>query len=205
MFKENILKHKLLFTFSLFLFVLFIFNFSNCFASTSIDTYKEKADALDGLVSYCIYYGNDGSVLLAGSRSSNFPVIVYNPGDGSIYAMKANYTNVNGCYVYTWDGTDFVNPRSCSYSGNSGNFGYNGTLFLYSSVDIVDGSDTSNIYFFQGTPASTTILAQKLEEVEMTTVLQEIILLLPLIIVVVVSLVGLRKALQILLTLLQRV
>ena len=74
--------------------------------------------------------------------------------------------------------------------------------FVYSPMNINNDFDIENSDFFYKTPLSR--LAQIVEKSRMETTLQEVIRILPLIIVVVVFLVGLRKALQILLTVLRR-
>ena len=123
-----------------------------------------------------------------------------------IYASDKGYgTNdnrVSSCqYAINLDSTDFSQPvekynRTWGYCcGSLENFDV-----LYSSVDI---HDTSGGVFFQKTPVPVLVEVMSPEVVEKKTV-QEILGVLPLIIVVVVSFLGLRKALKMLLSLLRR-
>ena len=70
---------------------------------------------------------------------------------------------------------------------------------IYSTTDVIayDGS-----IFFQGAPLG--VVAQKVQGLKLEEVMKEIVLILPLIIVTLVSLVGLRKALKTLSMLLHR-
>lgn len=137
--------------------------------------------------------------------------------------------NVNGYYQYILalttkncfsnnycNGVDFINIEG--YTGRYGdavsfynNYGHSGI--------IVSGSESENIYpfatnydnpikvygtendFFYLTP---TVLQTTLKKVEMSVVLTEVVKLIPLILVVVVCFLGLRKALRMLLMLLRR-
>lgn len=81
---------------------------------------------------------------------------------------------------------------------------YNGSYSVLSSNFDVLNVDGVNTVFQQPTLGKVTTLAPVMNKVEMTPVLEEIIMILPLIIVVVVSLVGLRKALKMLSQLLHR-
>lgn len=75
--------------------------------------------------------------------------------------------------------------------------------FFYSSVDIYDSNKIDVL--FQGTPlVSQKVVAQAVEEVEMSQALQEVIAILPMTLVVLVSLVGLQKGLKMLVTFLRQ-
>lgn len=146
-----------------------------------------------------------------------------------IYSMR--FTEVSGKkYVFSWllvsvndDGT-FTLVKDLSdncglwlnevyvLSSNNSSWelykqkGYLGIYYakekiIYSNIDIYNGIKSDDI-FFQAPPQG--ILAPIVEGTKMETTLQEVIHLLPLIIVVVVSFLGLRKALQMLSTLLRR-
>lgn len=75
--------------------------------------------------------------------------------------------------------------------------------FFYSSVDIYDTNKIDVL--FQETPlVSQKVVAQAVEKVEMSQALQEVIAILPMTLVVLVSLVGLRKGLKMLETFLRQ-
>lgn len=86
-----------------------------------------------------------------------------------------------------------------NFSGGPGLSGSSGCIF-YSTVDIYD---TDGTIFFQA-PLTLTPLAKIVEESNPKGILGEIIVILPLIIVVVVSFLGLRKALTLLLEVFHR-
>ena len=96
--------------------------------------------------------------------------------------------SVNGDYSY------------CNYIDLSGNNGQPVKVFTASN-NILNADGT---IFFRLAPQVQGIVAQQVETVKMSQVLAEIITLLPLILVVMVSLVGLRKGLKMLVTFLRQ-
>lgn len=102
----------------------------------------------------------------------------------------------------------YVNFTTSGVIRNEGQGSYNqvyahasGKPNIYSNRDVYSGA-SRDIVFFQVPPQG--ILAPIVEETKAEVILQEVVQLLPMILVVVVSFLGLRKALQILSTLLRR-
>lgn len=139
---------------------------------------------------YCIFLSSDGSMSFAYSVDDNATFIGYkdvNNLDKVETGGKFYFGNiVNNEWVYS------------GYVPTGGFYESKGIL-VYSNQDVIH--DKEGNVFFQVAPP---ILARVVEQVEMKVTMREIIQILPLIIVVVVSLVGLRKALQMLLRLLRR-
>lgn len=123
------------------------------------------------------------------------------------YASDSGYGSTNNrvsykIYTISLNSTDFSKPNE-SFERRWGYICYDGldnVKIIASSVDI---HDTSGGIFFQKTPVPVLVEVMSPEVVEKKTV-QEILGVLPLIIAVVVSFLGLRKALKMLLTFLNR-
>lgn len=161
---------------------------------------------------------NSNVVVLRDKESGYYyiPVIFkgYSYGDNANFVYR-KYKDVYGltipgwqvCTVYKYDGNDFIAipEDEMSYWGSNSffQFSYNGRNIevAYSTLDILneDGS-----VFFRQPEVEKMVLAPVLEVVEMDKVLIQIIQILPMILVVVVSLVGLRKGWQVLSKLLHR-
>lgn len=99
---------------------------------------------------------------------------------------------------------DFTDKEAMIGSGIEANWTENFVVGPYSNIlsTNMEIYDHNGKIFFPKTPLP--IVAQSVEEVEMSQVLQEIVALLPMTLVVLVSLVGLRKALKMLETFLRQ-
>lgn len=150
-----------------------------------------------------------------------------------LFYRKGNYANTDYYFVYTFpeneDGTipetqktygvHRINEGGFTFGdtvigetsgGTLSGYSYNGykSAFIASNYDIVDQADTSSVVFQQPTLGKATTLAPVIQREKtkgtLQVVLTEIIQILPLIIVVLVSFLGLRKALKMLSRLLNR-
>lgn len=205
--------NKILLNKMLLIFVVFVIAVSACFSnvkasSTKYITANNVTYTLpDECTEYYIIFKYDGKIWL---YFGNTPYWGVHKGSGYydlfIYASDKGYGSVDNrlsCYQYAinLDSTDFSQPvekynRTWGYCcGSLENF-----EVLYSSVDI---HDTFGGIFFQKTPVPVLVEVMSPEVVEKKTI-QEILGVLPLILVVVVSFLGLRKALKMLLTFLNR-
>lgn len=205
--------NKILLNKMLLIFLVFVIAVSACFSkvkasSTKYITTNNVTYTLpDECTEYYIIFKYDGKIWL---YFGNTPYWGVHKGSGYydlyIYASDNGYgsnnNRVSSCqYAINLDSTDFSQPvekytRTWGYCcGSLENF-----EVLYSSVDI---HDTSGGIFFQKTPVPVLVEVMSPEVVEKKTV-QEILGVLPLIIAVVVSFLGLRKALKMLSTFLNR-
>lgn len=206
------LKNKKVFIIISLLFIILFFNISSCFASISytqgnIDYVVPDlpSDVIGS--TYCIidchFNGYDVSHYLFYTHESNVKLL--RNTDRSVeqyYFVDSNNNKVTNVYF-----------RELKYGSDSwGDVVSSGLFFGNGAVGRIDsnyiGYANCNCYNLDGTvffkaPAKG-ILVQKLEGVEMSQIMKEIIVILPLTIVVVVSLVGLRKALAMLFTLLRK-
>lgn len=128
---------------------------------------------------------------------NNGDVVVNNINNGSVqnftvYVVSKdsyNFNNYTNKFTTTWTS---INPQK--------NVSYAGCKVLYSTSDLYTASGD---IFFQKTPVPVLVEVMSPEVVEKKTI-QEILGVLPLTIVVVVSFLGLRKGLQMLLSFLRR-
>lgn len=205
--------NKILLNKMLLIFVVFFIAVSACFSNVKASSSKYiTANNVtytlpDECTEYYIIFKYDGKIWLF---FGNTPYWGVHKGSGYydlyVYCSDSGYGSNNNrassCqYAINLDSTDFSQPvekynRTWGYCcGSLENF-----EVLYSSVDI---HDTSGGIFFQKTPVPVLVEVMSPEVVEKKTI-QEILGVLPLILVVVVSFLGLRKALKMLSTFLNR-
>ena len=143
--------------------------------------------------------------------------------DGTLFLfLFSGSLTVSG---YSGAGTRFQFSSKDSYSyysltdgswfkyGNSGEYGLIDCTVLVSCNDLlkdlerinnIKGEEAESFFFNPKVPVGTGILAPVVEPTGMETTLQEIIQLLPMIMLILVGLIGLRKALAFLLTFLRQ-
>ena len=133
---------------------------------------------------------------------SKSPFIITTTNDGIIGFKNSDNSRFYSFTTQTYDtnttlnsqnfNTDFHDYETSTAAPNGIN------NILYSNSDIYD---TSNNVVFQAPPqVQPTIVASQVEEVEMNKTLQEILGILPVVIVVLVGLIAIRKAIQFLMT-----
>ena len=181
-------KNKKIILIFFFIFIFFFLSYRNVFASFSVEYNGETLelpDLPDGLLEN--YF-----ILSSGSSYR-----IYTSDYEFTYKESRGYLTLeNGSCQYctlffgSWD----------DWAGSSGASGVSDiNAVVYSNFDIKDSS--GNVVFLsspqQGEEAQV-ILAPVVAQVEMSQTLSETVKLLPLIIVVVVSFLGLRKALRML-------
>lgn len=208
---------KILIVFAfLFLFVLFISGecsaFSYDYNDTTINVPEIPQEAKDRGFIIC-GYGDGCDSIENGATFLVYPL--EDVRDNCFYYLDNRYNNRNLCYKTTnsdkgklrvlkinqkkteWiEETKYLSDSHDMWSNYV--FAYPPT---YSKYCIYEDSSYSSI-FFQGTPLG--IVTQKVQALNLEETMGEIVGILPQILVIVVSLVGLRKALKTLSTLLHR-
>jgi hypothetical protein len=187
----------------LFAILLFLLGCSSVFASTSLTdlegtTYilpdlPEEINGCPYIISRCEKYN---TYCLLFVKSNDFSQFV-NSDDDVILPVDASGNQCSDVYLAETKTLD--NPTSWTTKKWGGLQPATAHHFIYANYNIYN---TDGTVFFQ--PAPQGIVARQVEKVEMSQVLQEIITLLPLILVVVVSLAGLRKGLKMLETFLHQ-
>lgn len=195
----------------LLIFVVFVISVSACFSNVKASstkyitannvTYTLPDDCTDN---FFIFEGFDSTLRLV---YGNFPYWLVHENNGDVVLWNMNGDNKESFVICDINkgSNDFSNPikkftSTWTSINPSKNVSYAGCRILFSSNDIYYRSGG---IFFQKTPVPVLVEVMSPEVVEKKTV-QEILGVLPLIIVVVVSFLGLRKALKMLLTFLNR-
>ena len=188
------MKHKKIF----FIFVLFLILFSTVSYGANYPPYPEGYDITDYFI-----FEYDGSIYLASVLNRD-----------NVYVGHQGSSHLSSYMIY---GTNLL------FILQDNNWVFDDDSFLYDSGHVLIPPDNSKFTVLMSTfninydgywanqtgtevfsPAPQGVIADSVETVEMNQVMKEILGILPLILVVVVSLVGLRKALSMLLTLLRR-
>lgn len=188
------LKNKKLFFILLITLILLFFSVSSCFADNSPIPLPNEYEY------YVVWYVDNTYYAMTSQNKAT-----YQDYDGN-----ENFWLDGDKKFYIYNGSSWLEDSiPNSYYGSNyvvfqyrQNYGLTFASTIYASNhDIVFTADPGKVFFHK---APVGVLAQKLEGVEMSQVMKEILGVLPLIIVVVVSLVGLRKAFQMLSTLLRK-
>lgn len=199
------MKNKKILIIALFLILFCLLGYSKSFAAVSY-TYNGNKITLpeipekEGYINYIIYYTDDNpnivQLKLFPTDLSYYPT-VYKPSGCLGLNTYSNTLNSHApSYFYDVEkGTDWT---------KTGDSGYIGAIkpsnIVACTTDIyyTDGKQkTDDKPFFQQTP-QVGIVAQQVEEIQLSQALQEVIAILPMTLVVLVSLVGLRKGLKML-------
>lgn len=205
------MKNKKILIIALFLILFCLLGYSKSFASVSY-TYNGNKITLpeipkkEGYINYLIYYANDNpnivQLKLFPTDLSYYPT-VYKPNDCLCLNTYSN-TLISSAPSYFYDvekGADWTKTSDSGYIG-----GIESLNIVACTTDIyyTDGKQkTDDKPFFQQTP-QVGIVAQQVEEIQLSQALQEVIAILPMTLVVLVSLVGLRKGLKMLETFLRQ-
>lgn len=213
-------KNKKFILISVLTLILLILSINSCFASVGYYNSSGEFVELPEL-----------PVLENTAKMSNYIIVVNDPAGEQYYTLYYFPDEENLC-GYEWTSTNHTLrigyiDSDTSYECTSYRLNYSisddwlsngtswggpnldGSYVVASTKDIIN-RDTNEVVFqraplFQQTVGETqAVVANQLEGVQMVQVMKEIVGVLPLIIVVVVSLVGLRKALQMLSTLLHK-
>lgn len=140
---------------------------------------------------FLYYEGNEFDRIEFWPNGDSPDVVVFLKEDGSIIDSK----NGDSIYLYDYNSKNGVWGSPRPWGGLSGT----GVKVFYSSENVYNEDGT---VFFRRTPLG--IVGEALETTPMEGVLMEIVKILPLILVLVVSLLGLRKCLKTLSTLLRQ-
>lgn len=190
----------------LFAILLFLLGCSSVFASTSLKdpdgtTYilpdlPAEFEGYNYFITKCERYN---TYALFCVKDDAFDKFIYDKISNSLNAVDVSGNQCSDIYLAE-TGT-LENPVSWTIKKWGALQPANNHQIIYSNFDIYNSDGT---VFFQPAPLTQGIVAQQVEQIKMTQILQEIITLLPLILVVMVSLVGLRKGLKMLETFLHQ-
>ena len=203
--------NKILLNKMLLIFVFFVIVVSACFSNVKASstkyitannvTYTLPDECTDN---FFIFEGFDNTLRLV---YGNFPDWHLSENNGDVVLWNMNGNNKASFFICDINkgSSDFSNPikkftSTWTSINPSKNVSYAGCHIYFSSNDLYYPSGE---IFFQKTPVPVLVEVMSPEVVEKKTV-QEILGVLPLIIVVVVSFLGLRKALKMLSTFLNR-
>ena len=196
------MKNKKILIIALFLILFCLLGYSKCFASSIPENMEEFGDHNPYLV---VFKDKDEKVFLVSFLEQA------TTDDGSWFSNTGEhirvYEYVNSKWVLK---IDDVTEMTYSYFKTGPYCRYLLISQYGSSIEVVGSnydilrSDDNTQIFFPKTPLENGIVAQAVEKVEMSQVLVEVIALLPMILVVLVSLVGLRKGLKMLETFLRQ-
>lgn len=201
------MKNKKILIIALFLILFCLLGCSRCFASSIPYNMEEFGDSNKYFV---VFKAEDKKVFLisfAAQATSDDGSCFWGTGEciriyeyvDSAWVLKVdNLMETTYSYFDIGPYRRYLRVHSLEGGSPGGHIEVVGSNF-----DIMKTNDSSEI-FFPKTPLRNGIVAQSVERVEMSQVLQEIITLLPLILVVMVSLVGLRKGLKMLETFLRQ-
>lgn len=182
------LKNKKLFAVLLITLILLVFSVSSCFADTTPIPPPNEHEY------YVVWYVDD----------IYYAIVSQNKCTYQDYGDNENFWLDGDKKFYIYNGSSWENGSiPNSYYGSSyvvfqyrQNYGLTFASTIYASnYDIVFTADRGKVFFHK---APVGVLAQKLEGVEMSQVMKELVGLVPLVIGLLVSVIGLRKALQIL-------
>lgn len=209
------MKNKKILIIALFLILFCLLGYSKSFASVSY-TYNGNKITLpeipeaEGCSNYIIYYWNSNpsivNLSLFPTDLSYYPFVYKSEEPFHPFLCIGKYGSLNlfsaPSYSYNIEtGTDWVKGDTV------GNIGAIDALTMISCTTDIYYSDgngkTDDAPFFQQTP-QVGIVAQQVEEIQLSQALQEVIAILPMTLVVLVSLVGLRKGLKMLETFLRQ-
>lgn len=221
------LNNKKVLIISLLTVILLFFSVSNCFASTPTTSEEPFEGTLsDDVLSKVHNFMNDNNftdyIFCYGSYlyNVNFFIFFNSSESGMLYEFyNSSYRYyylkpVNACSYVIYTLSDFTSSDTvfdkelffCEADNNLCTGIYDTPItFFDSTVDIYDSNKVDLVFQVPPVVEAQAVVANQLEGVQMIQVMKEIMGVLPLIIVVVVSLVGLRKALQMLSTLLHKV
>ena len=200
--KNNILINRIILILSIFIFCSFSLFVGSSYA-TSFSFVNTNNDSVEftlplDCVDYIIFsWDSEDYYLLYSTSHCYWAVDNINGSEYRIRCYSDNtYTDtISYKRIDAGNSADFINLSSYDYETYS-----SAKNILYSNVDIVNKANNNEI-FFQGAPKNLVQVMER-EQMEVKT-LKQIILILPLTLVVVVSFLGLRKALNWLLKLLK--
>lgn len=202
--KNFILKNKIKILCILLFSFLLVFLNNNVFASSDI-TFTDKngnVRTIPSINSDLVYNGyilkeyNNAITLFLFEEQPT--IYVYNDGYNNMIASKK-------ALVYFLEDNTFVRHSEADYDANNTFMIYDEVLYTtldlydYDNQSVIKFSKTGDNFFFQ-----MVVLQEVMEGMEKEAVMKEIVGILPVIMSVVVSLIALRKALQMLLNFLRK-
>ena len=209
------MKNKKILIIALFLILFCLLGGSKCFASVSYKNWENETVELPDLP---VVEGCSNYIVVQNKNQPNYIYVYFFPDDLAFYPVVRKENNnlglcKKGSYAFADKGTVtfylFVvkDNKYIAQNKTSGGIGDATDMYVYAcTTDIYyqepDGTLTDEL-FFQVTP-QVGIVAQQVEEIQLSQALQEVIAILPMTLVVLVSLVGLRKGLKMLETFLRQ-
>lgn len=204
------MKNKKILIIALFLILFCLLGCSKCFASVSY-TYNGNKVTLpeipekEGYTNYLIYYANDNpnivQLKLFPTDLSYYPKVYKPNGCLTLGTYNSSVSSLSPSYYYDVEkGTDW---KKTDDSGYIGGIELSNIVACTTDIYYYDGNQmTDDKPFFQVTPQ--VVLAPQVEEIQLSQTLEEVLGILPTTLVVLVSLVGLRKGLKMLETFLHQ-
>lgn len=204
------MKNKKILIIALFLILFCLLGCSKCFASMSY-TYNGNKIILpeipekEGYTNYIIYYANDNpnivQLKLFPTDLSYYPTVY--KANGCLCLKTYNTSSCSSAPSYCYDvekGTDWEKTNDSGYIGV---IEPSNIVACTTDIYYTDGKQkTDDKPFFQVTPQ--VVLAPQVEKIQLSQTLEEVLGILPTTLVVLVSLVGLRKGLKMLETFLHQ-
>lgn len=195
------MKNKKVLFIILFVILFILLGYSKCFANV-IYKYNENDIEFADLplkfeveTHYAIFDGGRYGYSLVYYEGSDFGKFIMNNGVLESYKKDGTHIVDGSVKLCDYDSSSMKWKASKNWGDCTGGI----VGFVYSNVDVFNPDGT---VFFHTTPQG--IVARQVEEVEMSQVQAEILGILPLILVLVVSFLGLRKALKMLETFLRQ-
>lgn len=198
------MKNKKILIIALFLILFCLLGYSKCFASSIPENMKEFGDDNPYFI---VFKDKDDRVYLVSSWGQATVTVDDDAWFDNTVGSVRIYEYIDNKWVLKLDRVELTSYsyfKTGAYCRSLLVSKYGRSIEVVgSNYDIFRSDDKSQI-FFPKTPLENGIVAQAVEKVEMSQVQAEILGILPMILVVLVSLVGLRKGLKMLETFLRQ-
>ena len=208
------MKNKKILIIALFLILFCLLGCSKCFASVSYKNWENETVELPDLP---VVEGCGNYIIAQNKLQSNYILVYFFPDDLSFYPVVRKENNnlglcKKGSYDFAYSGTvtfylfNVTDNKYYLQNKTSGGIGDATNTYVYACTTDIhymesDGTLSDKV-FFQVTPQ--VVLAPQVEEIQLSQTLEEVLGILPMTLVVLVSLVGLRKGLKMLETFLHQ-
>ena len=204
------MKNKKILIIAIFLILFCLLGYSKSFAAVSY-TYNSNKITLpeipekEGYINYIIYYTDDNpnivQLKLFPTDLSYYPTVY--KANGCLALNTYSNSSISPAPSYFYDVEKGADWTKTSDSGYIGAIEPSNVVACTTDIYYTDGKlKTDDKPFFQVTPQ--VVLAPQVEKIQLSQTLEEVLGILPMTLVVLVSLVGLRKGLKMLETFLHQ-
>lgn len=208
------MKNKKILIIALFLILFCLLGYSKCFASLVYTDSEGNSGSfpdvpeLEGYPNYLVYYSKHDPLstvrILYYIDDANIGPRILSEKNGTVFVVYLDSVPGSGYGKFYECKEYFLNNGVWKLSGSgSGGFNIFGSGVIVASTKDVVNYETGDVVF-PVPPQVQGIVAQQVEEIQLSQALQEVIAILPKTLVVLVSLVGLRKGLKMLETFLHQ-